>query len=105
MRVVKEQTNSIKEKTMRSKRIFGVAAIVAIGIMSVNEPEISAGSDFEQEQTARCAISVPKDWGEYIGAGSYGLEFKDDSGTIRFVKQFACGLGGVPNVSLEIHRK
>jgi hypothetical protein len=105
MRAVKEQTNSIKENTMTSKRIFGVAAIVAIGIMSVNEPRMSAGSDFEQEQTARCAITVPKDWGEYIGAGSYGLEFKDDSGTIRFVKQFACGLGGVPNVSLEVHRK
>ena len=58
-----------------------------------------------QDQTARCAVVAPKEWGEYIGAGSYGLEFKDESGTIRFVKQFPCGLPGAPIVSLEVHRK
>lgn len=90
---------------MRSKRIFGLAAIGVVGIMSVNAPRVSGGAHFEQEQAARCHIAVPKDWGEYIGAGSYGLEFKDEAGTIRFVKQFPCGLEGAPNVSLEIHRK
>ncbi len=90
---------------MESKRYFGPAAIVAIGILSVNAQRISGGSTLEQEQAARCAITVPKDWGEYIGAGSYGLEFRDDAGTIHFVKQFPCGLEGAPNVSLEIHRK
>ena len=90
---------------MRGKRIFGFTAIIVTAIMSVNAPRTSGSSRVEQEQSARCAISIPKDWGEYIGAGSYGLEFKDDAGTIRFVKQFPCSLEGAPNVSLEIHRK
>jgi hypothetical protein len=29
---------------------------------------------------ARCTVVVAKQWVEYIGAGSYGLEFKDESG-------------------------
>jgi hypothetical protein len=98
-----DQSNSGEEKTMTSKRILGLAA-VAIGILTVNAPQLSSGANLEQEQTARCRICVPKDWGEYLGAGSYGLEFRDDAGTI-FAKQFPCGLEGAPNVSLEIHRK
>ena len=58
-----------------------------------------------QDQSARCAVVVPKDWGKYIGAGSYGLEFEDESGTIRFVKHFPCGLPGAPVISLEVQRK
>jgi hypothetical protein len=89
---------------MRGKKIFGIVAIVTVGILSITAPRTSHGSPAEQEQNARCKVVVPKDWGEYIGAGSYGLEFKDDAGTIRFVKQFPCGLEGAPNVSLEVHR-
>ena len=90
---------------MRDKRIIGLTAILVTGFGSFCTARLLGGPRPQQEQTARCTIAVPKDWGEYIGAGSYGLEFKDDAGTIRFVKQFGCGLEGVPNVSLEIHRK
>ena len=89
---------------MSGKRLFGIAAIVAVGTLSI-DGRVSGGNRAEQEQAARCTITVPKEWGEYIGAGSYGVEFKDDAGTIRFIKQFSCGLEGAPNVSLEIHRK
>jgi len=90
---------------MSNKKFFGIIAVCATAILSVDAPRTSGGSTSEQEQAARCAITVPNGWGEYIGASSYGLEFKDDAGTIRFVKQFPCGLEGAPNVSLEIHRK
>jgi hypothetical protein len=90
---------------MNNKKIFCFAAIGAIALLSVEASRTSGSPALEQDQPARCAITVPNSWGEYIGAGSYGLEFKDDAGTIRFVKQFPCGLEGAPNVSLEIHRK
>lgn len=54
---------------------------------------------------ARCQISVPPDWGEFIGASNYGVAFRDDQGTIRFFSQMPCGLGGKPNLSLEIRRQ
>ena len=91
---------------MRNKKILGIAVITAVAILCVAVLRTSGSSISKQvEPAARCAITVPSSWGEYIGAGSYGLEFKDDTGTIRFVKQFPCGLEGAPNVSLEIHRK
>ena len=90
---------------MRDKRMLVLTATLAAGIVSFWAGR-SLGSPRPQlEQTARCKLVVPNEWGEYIGAGSYGLEFKDDRGTIRFVKQFSSGLEGAPNVSLEIHRK
>jgi hypothetical protein len=90
---------------MRDKRTIGLAAILATGSLSFCAARLLGSPMPQQEQTARCAIVVPKDWGEYIGAGSYGLEFKDEVGTVRFVKQFPCGLEGAPSVSLEVHRK
>ncbi len=90
---------------MRDKRMIAVTAILAAGIASFYAGRLFGSPRPQLEQTARCTVVVPRDWGEYIGAGSYGLEFKDDRGTIRFVKQFSCGLEGAPNVSLEIHRK
>ena len=90
---------------MSRERIFAIAAIVVIAILTADARGTSGSSSSEQEQSARCAITVPNNWGEYVGAGSYGIEFKDDAGTIRFVKQFPCGLEGAPSVSLEIHRK
>jgi len=90
---------------MSDKRLIGLTAVLVTGFGSFCAGRLLGGPRPEQEQTARCAVVVPKEWGEYAGAGSYGLEFKDDRGTIRFVKQFPCGLEGAPNVSLEVHRK
>jgi hypothetical protein len=90
---------------MRDKRIIRLTGILAAGIATFCTGRLLGSPRPQLEQTARCTLVVPNEWGEYIGAGSYGLEFKDDKGTIRFVKQFSCGLEGAPNVSLEIHRK
>lgn len=54
---------------------------------------------------ARCKISVPQSWGEYVGASEgYGLTFKDSSGTLRFVRQLPCGLESTPSTVLEVQR-
>lgn len=90
---------------MKYKSIIGLWAILAGGILSFCAGRLLGSPRSQQEQTARCTVVVPKEWGEYIGAGSYGLEFKDDAGTVRFVKQFSCGFEAVPNVSLEVRRK
>jgi hypothetical protein len=82
-----------------------MAAALAAGIASFSAGRLLGNPRPQVEQSARCTVLVPREWGEYIGAGSYGLEFKDEAGTIRFVKQFPCGVEGPPNISLEIHRK
>jgi hypothetical protein len=90
---------------MTNKSIISLAVILAAATATICVGRLLASPRPPQDQTARCAVVVPKGWGDYIGAGSYGLEFKDESGTIRFVKQFPCGLDGAPTVSLEVHRK
>lgn len=54
---------------------------------------------------AHCVVSIPREWGEFVSAGRYGLSFKDESGTLRFVTQLPCGLDATPHVALEIRRK
>lgn len=39
-----------------------------------------------------CAITVPKEWGEFKGASDYGLTFEDDKGTLRFVLHPRCAI-------------
>jgi hypothetical protein len=90
---------------MTNKSIISLAVILTAATATICVGRLLASPRLPQDQTARCAVVVPKAWGDYIGAGSYGLEFKDESGTIRFVKQFPCGLEGAPTVSLEVHRK
>jgi hypothetical protein len=90
---------------MCKKTILTLAAILPLAAGTICAARLLGSPRPPQDQSARCAVVVPKDWGEYIGAGSYGLEFKDESGTIRFVKQFPCGLPGAPVISLEVQRK
>jgi hypothetical protein len=90
---------------MSTKRIIAIFAVLAAGVVSFCARRLLGSYQPQVDQTARCTLTVPADWGEYIGAGSYGLEFRDEKGTVRFVKQFACGLEGAPNVSLELRRK
>ena len=54
---------------------------------------------------AHCVVNVPREWGEYVSADRYGVSFKDESGTLRFVTQLPCGLDVTPHVALEIRRK
>jgi len=50
-----------------------------------------------------CAIDVPSNWGDYMGSSEhYGLVFKDDAGTLRFVTNVPCS--GVPQVALQVNR-
>ena len=37
-----------------------------------------------------CLTNVPKSWGKFVGASSYGLAFEDDRGTLRFVQHPVC---------------
>jgi hypothetical protein len=55
--------------------------------------------------SARCLVNVPSDWGDYIGASQYGMVFKDDQGTLRFITRVPCGHEGPPNIAVEIRRK
>jgi len=55
---------------------------------------------------ARCAVTIPSEWGDYAGANQYGIVFKDSDGTLRVVKNVPCGgHDATPNVDLEIRRK
>jgi hypothetical protein len=89
-----------------NKTTIGVAAILAVGTTSFCAGRLmgNARAQAQTERTARCTVVVPNEW-EYIGAGSYGLETKDDKGTVRFIRQFSYGLDEPPNISLELHRK
>ena len=54
---------------------------------------------------ARCKVSVPQSWVAFVGTSdSYGLTFKDSSGTLRFVRQLPCGLDSTPSVAVEVQR-
>jgi len=55
--------------------------------------------------TAKCRAYVPTEWGEYAGAGQYGIVFKDNEGTLRFVRGVPCGHEGTPAIDLELRRK
>jgi hypothetical protein len=59
---------------------------------------------------AGCVSGVPKSWGNFMGASSYGLAFQDEKGTVRFVQHPVCGAqydtsAPVPSLGLEILRK
>jgi hypothetical protein len=55
---------------------------------------------------ARCAVTIPSEWGDYAGANQYGIVFKDSDGTLRVVKNLPCGgHDATPHVDLEIRRK
>ena len=90
---------------MKRRIMLGLTAILSAGFVSFCAGRLLGSPRPQLETTARCTVVAPREWGEYIGAGSYGLEFKDDKGTIRFVKQFSCGVESAPNVSLEVQRK
>ena len=52
-----------------------------------------------------CSSFIPKEWGQFRGASAYGMEFEDNEGTIRFIKNPPCDLTFTARPDLEIHRK
>ena len=65
-----------------------------------------------QEKTAEpvnCMVAVPKSWGEYKGASTYGLAFEDQSGTLRFLLHPTCSNLNSPTdspyVDLQVLRR
>ena len=50
-----------------------------------------------------CKSYAPLSWGEYVGSSKdYGVVFKDNAGTLRFITNVACET--TPQVALEIRR-
>ena len=51
-----------------------------------------------------CERYAPSSWGEYAGSSKdYGVVFKDNTGTLRFITNVACETR--PQVALEIRRE
>jgi hypothetical protein len=73
--------------------------VILPGIHAQSKPSLP------QELSAQCVATVPADWGEYGGASTYGVMFKDGSGTLRLVTHFPCGLANRPTVALEIRKQ
>ncbi len=74
--------------------------VFALGFHAQSTPSLPS-----HDPSAQCAVTVPTEWGEYEGASSYGVAFKDTSGTLRFVTHFPCGFDSPPTVALAIKRK
>jgi hypothetical protein len=86
---------------MKKTSLLALVGLVAIGSYWIGVSATPASA----EGMARCKVTVPQSWGEFIGmSDSYGLGFKDSSGTLRFVRQLPCGLESTPSVAVEVQR-
>ena len=91
--------------------IGGVAgAAIALAIHPSGRPPVVHAQD-QFSSFAGCVSAVPKAWGSFVGASSYGLAFQDDKGTVRFVQHPVCGNAlnvnnaPIPDIDLEIVRR
>jgi hypothetical protein len=97
--------------TLRLVALVIAGAIFGAGVATVLHrcgriPVVHAESQITAY--AKCSSSVPKSWGEFVGASTNGIAFEDDKGTLRFIQHPACGNGlstGIPIVDLEIVRR
>jgi hypothetical protein len=87
------------------KTSWQMIVILIVGYFVFLFGQVSADPQSAVSTNAHCKVIVPSNWGEFIGASTYGLAFKDDQGIIRMMNQMPCGLEGRPNVSLEIARQ
>jgi hypothetical protein len=86
---------------MKKKPLLVLVGLVAIGSYLLGTRATPASA----QATARCKVSIPQSWGEFMGSSdSFGLVFKDSSGSLRFVRQLPCGLEGTPTVAVEVQR-
>jgi hypothetical protein len=60
---------------------------------------------------AGCISVVPKEWGNFVGASTYGLTFQDEKGTLRFLEHPTCGSAAATNsiptatIDLQVQRR
>lgn len=85
------------------KRALNWTVLVIVACILFALGQVSGQSN--TQSSAGCQINVHPTWGEFIGGSNYGLAFRNDQGTLRFFAQMPCGLGGKPNLSLEIRRQ
>jgi hypothetical protein len=85
-------------------------AAIATGFHSFEQTAVVRAQD--QFMTfAGCISGVPKSWGDFMGASSYGLAFQDEKGTLRFVQHPVCGSAvnennaPIPSLGLEVVRR
>lgn len=86
------------------KRIFWAGAALLFAAAGFLAGSIQGEPVPFENHSARCTANDPTAWGEYAGSGASGMVFKDNNGTLRVVAHFPCGLGGAPQVALEISR-
>jgi hypothetical protein len=86
---------------LMNKAIYGtLVGLILLGTFFLGR--LSSASNL----AARCAVTIPSEWGDYAGANQYGIVFKDSDGTLRVVKNVPCGgHDATPHVDLEIRRK
>ena len=58
-----------------------------------------------QSQQARCAATVPRDWGEFRGATMQGFVFEDHNGTVRVIRNLPCPGVSTPQIAIQINRE
>jgi len=87
------------------KHRLPITLLLLVGVVIIIAGQRAGRAQSEPALKAQCRIKVPLDWGEFVGASSYGLGFRDNQGTIRFVSQMSCNLDGPPNISLQIKRQ
>lgn len=86
------------------ERIFWLALVLFAAIVSFRaraaQEQTTPASGLVRELHSHCSKRV----GEYVGSSSYGVAFKDSSGTLRFVTHFSCGFKTPPHVALKVDR-
>jgi hypothetical protein len=88
------------KKSTRRLLVAAVALLVAsswfLACKATAKPQIVYGQP-------ACTTYVPPSWGEYVGTSEhYGMVFKDNQGTLRFVTNVPCET--VPQVALQVKR-
>jgi hypothetical protein len=77
---------------LMNKAIYGtLVGLILLGTFFLGR--LSSASNL----AARCAVTIPSEWGDYAGANQYGIVFKDSDGTLRVVKMcLAAGMMLLP---------
>jgi hypothetical protein len=85
-------------------------AAIATGFHGFEQTTVVRAQD-QFTTFAGCISGVPKSWGDFMGASSYGLAFQDEKGTLRFVQHPVCGNAvnennaPIPSLGLEVVRR
>ena len=89
-------------KTMGRVLLAVIAALLVSNWFYVRKAKANPQPQIAYGQPA-CRSYVPISWGEYLGSSKdYGIAFRDNSGTLRFITNVACET--TPQVALEIRR-